>query len=73
MGLSDVEKACSFSITLSADEAVWFEVLEEEMKGSWTELKAAFRNRFVDNWRAEIIKKIRAKQQGKEETVETLR
>ena len=65
MGLSDPEKACSFPITLRADGAVWFEALEDEVKDAWVELKAAFRKRFVDNRRAEIIKKYEPGSKGK--------
>ena len=54
MELSDSAKACAFPITLRTDGAVWFEAIEDEVKDAWVELKAAFRNRLIDNRRAEI-------------------
>jgi hypothetical protein len=71
LNLTDQERIAGFAVNLQAAAGRWLRGLGAEHKNTWQNLKAAFSERFLRQKQADVIKVIRHRKQGANETVES--
>ena len=70
LDIADEKKVDTFSVLLSGPASIWYDELEDTQKDTWEHLGNAYKERYIENEKKEIIRSIRDKKMSATDSVE---